>query len=121
MKEFIDHLIEVAEWSDGHLVVPTAVYDDEPEDLNNSMLRAHVGGMAEHLARLAGGNAPPWCEKPCYFLQGTYFLYGERSRLFLLEWTPEAFRRRGLFCGPVLQKLATALQIPAPDADIPQV
>ncbi|UEM20778.1 hypothetical protein JL100_027495 [Skermanella mucosa] len=119
MKEFIDYLIEVAEWSDGHLAVPTAVYDEEPEILDNSMLHAHVGGMAEHLARLVGGNTPPWCEKPCYFLQGTYFLYGERSRLFLLESTPEAFRRRGLFCGPVLQKLVTALKISAPNAHIP--
>lgn len=119
MKEFIDHLIEVAEWRDGRLVVPTAVYDEEPDALDNSMLRAHIGGMAEHLAQLAGRNAPPWCEKPYYFLENTYFLGGERSRLFLLECTPKAFRRRGLFCGPVLQKLVTALKIPAPDAHIP--
>lgn len=110
MKEFIDHLIRTVRWRDGVPIVPAQAFADEPDDPGNSVLRAHLGGMAEHMAGLSGADAPAWCEVPGYFLDEPHFTGGEMSRPALLGTTPEAFRRRNLFCGPVLEKLTRASQ-----------
>jgi hypothetical protein len=109
MKEFIDHLIRVTDWRHGRPVVPSAVYDDEPDVPLNFVLRAHLGGMSEHLSFLANRPAPSWSEKPIYFLNRPHYVGGARSRPFLIDLTPRAFSRRLLFCGPVLEKLTLSV------------
>ncbi|GEO43124.1 hypothetical protein SAE02_72720 [Skermanella aerolata] len=105
MKEFIDHLIGVADWRSGDPSVSSRVYDAAPEPIRNPVLMAHLGGMAEHLAHLSGRPGPDWCEQPAFFLDRPHFQGGRNARPFMVDLTPLAFARRKLFCGPVLEKL----------------
>lgn len=106
MKELIDHLIRMVQWRGGVPILPIQTFADEPIDPGNPVLRAHLGGMAEHIAGLSGHAVPVWCLECRYFLDAPHFVGGKRAHPFLLETTPAAFSRRNLFCGPVLEKLA---------------
>ena len=108
MKEFIDCLIGLAAASQEAGApdkVPAEVFSDEPPHLESPVHRAHLAGMAETLARMAGGEPPAWCHDSKYFLREPVFFGGRHSRHLVLAGTPSAFRRRMLFCGPVLSKL----------------
>lgn len=108
MKEFIDWLIREVQAAggprEGFYPVPESAFADEPPALDNPVLRAHLAGMAEHLAMLSGKVAPQWTEVKDYFLAEPFFFGGRHARDSMLVDTPSAFRRRLLFCGRVLEK-----------------
>ncbi|EKV26849.1 hypothetical protein C882_2072 [Caenispirillum salinarum AK4] len=99
MKEFIDTLIAEAP------VLPESAYATRPPLPESAVLRAHLGGMAEHLAALAGRAAPDWCREPVFFLDAPHVMAGAHADAIMRAQTPPAFARRNLFCGPVLLKL----------------
>lgn len=114
MKEFIDSLVRDLKKKGartGDLVLPISesAFRDEPPHLKEAMFRAHLGGMAEHLARMSAQHPPSWAEKPPYFLDQPAFFGGSAARERTIAETPAAFRRRLLFCGRVLITLTTAL------------
>lgn len=111
LKELIDHLVRVAEWRNDRPVVPVSVFEEEPHLLDEPVLNAHAGGLAEHLAVLADVQVPEWCGKQDYFLDQPRFGGGERRRSAIIGMTPEAFARRRLYCGPVLGKLMSRTTI----------
>ncbi|MCO6416066.1 hypothetical protein JYK14_07765 [Siccirubricoccus sp. KC 17139] len=108
IKEFVDHLaraVAAAGWADGDptLPVPRAAFEEEPPLPDVPWQRAHIGGLAEHLARLAGESPPEWC------LGDAWFLPEPIGRT--VEGTPPELARRGLMCGPVLGNLWTRLGV----------
>jgi hypothetical protein len=111
MKEFTDWLCRNAAAPDtphGCYGIDPSCYADEPLWLEDASERAHIAGMAEFLSSLACLPPPQWSEGPGYFLEVPAFAGGRRSRDHLLAETPAAFRRRLLFCGPVLQRFFKA-------------
>jgi hypothetical protein len=114
MKEFIDHVIAcvLAEppAAGEPLAVPADLYWDEPPRLEDAIQRAHLAGMAEHLATLSEAPPPEWVEGAAYFLGDPVVFGGERSRQLVMDETPPAFARRNLFCGPALTKLHGLLE-----------
>lgn len=108
VKEFIDELVNAATAPashDGFYGIPASFTEEEPEPLPLAVQRAHIGGLAESIASLAGMPAPGWCQRECYFLQVPEHAGGPRSRAAVEAKTPAAFRRRLLFCGPSLENL----------------
>lgn len=109
MKEFVDGLVLHAVKS-GYvrgqpLPLPGSAVDVEPETVIDSMRRAYLAGMAEHLCMLARRPPPEWSQHPDTFLNDVVVLGGDNARAGTIASTPSAFRRRLLFCGPVLEKL----------------
>lgn len=114
MKEFIDHLIREALAAggvrDGLVPIPPEAFRDEPPPLETPLLRAHLGGMAEHLARLSAQSPPSWCARAPYFLPEPVRFGGSLARDLVIAATPPEFRRRNLYCGRVLAKLHATLR-----------
>lgn len=113
MKEFIDGLIRVVEARglEGDLLpVPATAFAEEPPLLDQLILRAHLAGVAEHLAMLSGQPVPEWCGRPDTYLPEPVYSGGQASRELVVRETPSAFARRNLFCGPALGKLTTHIE-----------
>lgn len=73
--------------------------DPPPLWMDDAISRAHLAGMAEHLATRFCLPCPEWCEGPEFFLRQPVILGGRHSRDMLISETPAAWRRRLLFCG----------------------
>ena len=118
MKEFIDTLLYDLKAKgvitlDLPVPYPAAAFEVEPPYLESPRSRAHLAGMAEHLAVTSGQPVPAWVEKPIYFLAEPFYIGGKSSRDRTVAETPPAFSRRLLFCGRVLTKLPAFFQRPA--------
>jgi hypothetical protein len=113
MKEFIDSMACGLRDRGARAGIPLPLnpqmYETEPTDPGDPLLRAHLGAMAEHLAGLALLPPPGWSGKPEYFLRIPVFFGGRHSKEDMLAETPSAFRRRLLFCGPVLSRIEKLL------------
>lgn len=119
MKEFVDWLCTAAESPSspsGTYRIDPSCYADEPEWLEDGSERAHIGGMAEYLAGLAGLPPPGWSSKDVYYLDAPAFAGGRRAQGWLLAETPAAFRRRLLFCGPALARFFREKPRPAAES-----
>lgn len=113
VKELLDrvavHALQRHAPGSGLVAVPPSVFEDEPVPLAEPVHRAHLAGLAEYLANLAGVAPPAWCLRPEFVLPEPVFLGGRHSREHVRKDTPGPFRRRNLFCGPVLTKLRMVL------------
>jgi len=113
MKEFGDAVLRgvLAEprRTDGTIAIAASFYVEEPARIDDTLRRVYLGALAEHLAHMAGDNAPAWCLTPAYFLDDPIFPSGSVDRDSLIARTPSAFRRRLLFCGPVMEKMTAIL------------
>lgn len=110
MKEFIDGLIrdlqdKGATPADPPLPISHAMVADKPPVLGVPVLNVHICGMAEYLADLGGFEAPAWSERKEGFLAEPV-----RLRYCNADDTPQPFARRGLLCGPSLQKVWSVLE-----------
>jgi len=78
---------------------------------------AYLAALAEHLASIAGIDAPGWAEAPHRFLREPFFAGGlESLKAILLVESPSAFRRRLIFISA--DGLSRPLRAP-PDAAVP--
>jgi hypothetical protein len=110
MKEFVDGLIRDLQdrgalASDRPLPVDPVMIADEPPVLNELVFNVHLAAMAEYLAELGGIVPPVWAAAPDRFLAAPM----GRG----VSDTPDAFARRGLYCGPALKKMWSLLGSPS--------
>ncbi len=113
MKEFGDAVLRgvlaADRPSDGTIAVDPGFYEEAPPWLEDPVRRVYLGALAEHLAHMSGARAPLWSQDPGYFLDDPVFPGGSSDRDDLIARTPSAFRRRLLFCGPVMEKMSALL------------
>jgi hypothetical protein len=84
------------------LPVPEIVYSGAPPTPLKDIDLVHLAALAEHLARLPGREPPAWCLDSMYFLDPPYFAVPHRQG-FLIETTPPARARRGLYVDATLR------------------
>ena len=107
MKEFVDELIwhlRVRGWRGcGRMPIGPDWFETRPAS-DDRILLAYLGGMAEHLANLAGIDRPAWSDETVLD-KPTIYASGRRSAELIIEQTPKEFAWRNVFCGAVLEKM----------------
>ena len=91
LKEHID------EWN---RTFDARLFEAEPPLTGKLELDAWLAAIAEYEAAAIGQACPSWANSPGRFLSEPVHFGGPRSRAILIEETPVAWSRRGLFPGP---------------------
>ena len=91
LKEHID------EWN---RTFDARLFEAEPPQTGQPHLDAWLAAMAEYEAAAIRQACPSWANSPDRFLSEPVHFGGTRSRAILIEETPSAWSRRGLFPGP---------------------
>jgi len=96
IPEFLDEFYTAVDGQTNNQ--PQAMIDDEPLITGKQLLDAHVGAIAEHLARRWDLVIPSWVEDDLRFLDTPFFPHNlELMKPILLRDSPIAFRRRLIF------------------------
>lgn len=98
LKEHID------EWNH---TFDACLFEAEPPLTGQPDMDAWLAAIAEYEAAAYGQACPSWANSPSRFLTEPVHFGGPRSRAILIEETPAAWSRRGLFPGPTWIKAPT--------------